>query len=153
MSTNAAAGRITSVGAITPPMAGTLTTNSRNPNLQALNGVKYTIDNPVLGSSNFTGLLSTGTNFSGTYDPSSGSINFSMRINGAPYVFNGSITMDGENMGGRIFDNQLMGRPSGHPKSGATGDDGSWSAQAPPHTDDDDGCGRRGHAAEKGLRA
>jgi hypothetical protein len=135
-------------------MAGTLTTNSSDTNLQALNnGVKYTIDKPVLGSFNFTGLLSTGTNFSGTYDPSSGSINFSMMIKGVPYEFSGSITKDEEEMRGSIFDNRSMGQPYGHAKTGATGDDGSWSAQAPPHTDDDDGRGWRGHAAEKGRRA
>jgi hypothetical protein len=139
-------------------MGGTLTTNSSDPNLQPFNnGVGYKIDEPVPDpvqpvSFNFTGRLSTGTNFSGTYDHSSGSINFCMTINNVPYEFSGSITMDGKEMRGPIFDNRLMGQPSGHPKSGATGDDGSWSAQAPPHTDDD-GRSRRRHAAEKGRRS
>jgi hypothetical protein len=157
MSTNAAAGRSISVGAITPPMRGTLKTTSNDQNLQAFNnGVEYTIDNSVPdpakpGSFNFTGCLRT--EFSGTYDHSSGSIKFSMKINDVPYEFSGSITETGEEMRGTILDNELMGRPSGRAKTGATGDDGSWSAQAPPHTDDDDGRGRRGHAAEKGRRA
>lgn len=144
MSTHAAAGRSTSFGAIAPPLGGILTTNSSDPNLKPFNnGVGYTIDTPVRDpvkpmSFNFTGGLSTGIKFSGTYDFSSGSIKFSMTITHVLYEFSGSITKDEEKMGGAIFNNQLMGRPSGHAKTGGVGDDGSWSAQAPPHTDDDD---------------